>query len=159
MNQRRRPITILLAEDDPDDRLLAQDALEESSLLGELRCVENGEELMDYLYRRGQYTQENSPRPAIILLDLNLPKKDGREALNEIKADPELRRIPVVVFTTSKTHEDIKTAYDGGANSFITKPLTFDSLVDVMETLSKYWFGLVELPPNGVADGYGQQPH
>ena len=158
MNQRRRPITILLVEDDPDDRLLAQEALEESSVSSELRCVENGEELMDYLHRRGQYAQANAPRPTLILLDLNLPKKDGREALNEIKADPNLRRIPIVIFTTSKTYEDIKTSYDGGANSFITKPMTFESLVEVMETLSNYWFGIVELPPNGVGDGYGQQP-
>lgn len=158
MSQRRRTMTILLVEDDPDDRLLAKEALEESSVLSDLRCVENGEELMDYLYRRGQYGQQASaPRPALILLDLNLPKKDGRQVLNEIKADPDLRRIPIVVFTTSKTYEDIKTSYDEGANSFITKPMTFESLVEVMETLSNYWFGIVELPPNGVGDGHGQK--
>jgi len=124
-----RPITILLADDDADDRVLAQDALKESRLANDLRFVENGEELMDYLMRRGQYADpETSPKPGVILLDLNMPRKDGREALREIKSNPELRSIPVVVLTTSKAEEDIYRSYDLGVNSFITKPVTFDGL-------------------------------
>jgi len=147
MNRHGRPITILMAEDDPEDRMLVREAWEESRLANELRFVENGEELMDYLYHRGQYANPiDSPRPDLILLDLNMPKKDGREALKEIKADPNLRRIPIVVLTTSKAEEDILRTYDLGVNSFITKPVTFESLVDLMRTLGKYWLEIVELP-------------
>lgn len=147
MNDGRRPITILLADDDEDDRKLAQDALVESRLANDLHTVEDGEELMDYLLRRGKYaTLADSPRPGLILLDLNMPKKDGREALREIKADPSLRQIPVVVLTTSKAEEDIYRTYDLGANSFITKPVMFESLVKVMRDLGTYWFEIVELP-------------
>lgn len=143
----RRQITILFAEDDPDDRMLTRDALEETRLENDLRFVEDGEELMDYLYRRGKHAEpRSSPRPGLILLDLNMPRKDGREALQEIKADPALRRIPVVVLTTSKAEEDIRHSYDLGANSFITKPGTFESLVSVMSTLGRYWVEIVELP-------------
>jgi len=147
MNNGRRPITILLADDDEDDRKLAQDALAESRLANDLHTVEDGEELMDYLLRRGKYAAlADSPRPGLILLDLNMPKKDGREALREIKADPSLRQIPVVVLTTSKAEEDIYRTYDLGANSFITKPVMFESLVMVMRELGTYWFEIVELP-------------
>jgi two-component system, response regulator len=147
MNDGRRPITILLADDDEDDRKLAQDALAESQLANDLHTVEDGEELMDYLLRRGKYAAlADSPRPGLILLDLNMPKKDGREALREIKADPSLRQIPVVVLTTSKAEEDIYRTYDLGANSFITKPVMFESLVKVMRELGTYWFEIVELP-------------
>lgn len=147
MNKNGRPITILLADDDADDRLMAGEALAESRLANELRYVEDGEELMDYLQRRGQYSDASqSPRPGLILLDLNMPKKDGREALKEIKATPELRSIPIVVLTTSKAEEDIYRTYDLGVNSFITKPVMFESLVEVMKTLGKYWFEIVELP-------------
>jgi CheY-like chemotaxis protein len=143
----RRPITILLADDDADDRMMASDALEESRLANDLRCVEDGEELMDYLHRRGKYAPpNNAPRPGLILLDLNMPRKDGREALKEIKAEPELRSIPVIVLTTSKAEEDIYRTYDLGVNSFITKPVNFESLVAVMKALGKYWFEIVELP-------------
>jgi CheY-like chemotaxis protein len=143
------PITILLADDDADDRILAQDALKESRLANDLRCVENGEELMDYLFRRGAYADpETSPAPGLILLDLNMPRKDGREALREIKSHPHFRSIPVVVLTTSKAEEDIYRSYDLGVNSFITKPVTFDGLVNVMRALGKYWFEIVELPVN-----------
>ncbi|NET32373.1 MAG: response regulator [Cyanothece sp. SIO1E1] len=136
-----------MADDDPDDCLLAREALEESRLANKLFFVSDGEELMDYLYRREQYTDVNkSPRPGLILLDLNMPRKDGREALREIKADPDLRHIPIVVLTTSKTEEDIYRTYNLGANSFIIKPVTFGSLVEVMKTLAKYWFEIVELP-------------
>jgi len=137
-----------MADDDADDRLLAKDALAECRLANELHFVENGEELLDYLLRRGRYTSlGDAPRPGLILLDLNMPKKDGREALKEIKADPELRKIPVVVLTTSRADTDIGRIYELGANSFISKPVSFDSLVDVMKILGRYWFEIVELPP------------
>ncbi|HEY9810447.1 MAG TPA: response regulator [Halomicronema sp.] len=154
----QKKIIILIADDDPDDQLLASEAIEEIKLPAELYCVKDGEELLDYLYQRGAFSNpESAPRPTIILLDLNMPKKDGRQALAEIKADANLRLIPVVVLTTSNAQVDIKQAYDGGASSFITKPMTFDALVDVMLTLSKYWFNVVELPPYRV--GEGQEPY
>ena len=137
-----------MADDDPDDRLLTEEALSESHLLNELYFVEDGEELLDYLHQRGKYSDsQKAPRPGVILLDLNMPKKDGREALEEIKASPLLRQIPIVILTTSKAEEDIFRTYDLGASSFITKPVTFESLVEVMQTLGKYWFEIVELPP------------
>lgn len=140
-------ITILIAEDDADDRLLAQEALNESRLVNEVHFVEDGEELLDYLRHRGKYATEAAPRPGVILLDLNMPRKDGREALIELKKDKDLRRIPVVVMTTSKAEEDILRSYDLGVNSFIIKPVTFEGLVEVMRTLGHYWFEIVELPP------------
>jgi CheY-like chemotaxis protein len=147
MRKRKKSVIILVADDDPDDRLLTKEALEESRMANKLYFVENGEELLDYLFHRGKYSNVDiSPRPGIILLDLNMPKKDGREALKDIKAEPSLRQIPVVVLTTSKAEEDIYRSYDLGANSFITKPVTFDSLVEVMKTMGKYWFEIVELP-------------
>ena len=151
MSTVRRSITILLAEDDPDDRMLIADAMVEGRLVNDVRFVEDGEELMDYLHRRGRYSgaateESTAPRPGLILLDLNMPRKDGREALREIKADPSLRQIPVVVLTTSKAEEDVLRSYDLGANSFITKPVTFKSLVDLMKNLGRYWLEIVELP-------------
>ncbi len=147
MKRNRTSVVILMADDDEDDCMLAREALIESRLANALHCVKDGEELMDYLYQRGKYTQESTaPRPGLILLDLNMPKKDGREALIQIKSDSNLRQIPVVVLTTSKTEEDIYRSYDLGANSFITKPVTFASLVEVIKTLGKYWFEIVELP-------------
>ena len=146
-----RPITILLADDDADDRMLAANALQESRVVNDLRFVEDGEELLDYLYHRGRYVDaDSSPIPGLILLDLNMPRKDGREALREIKADPDLRRIPVVVLTTSKAEEDIYRTYDLGANSFITKPVSFEGLVAVMRDIGRYWIEIVELPPNHI---------
>lgn len=143
----KKSIAILIADDDAEDRLLAKEALEESRLTNNLQFVENGEELMDYLFHRGKYSnKEEFPTPGLILLDLNMPKKDGREALREIKADKDLRVIPIVVLTTSKAEEDILRTYDLGVSSFITKPVTFAALVDIMKTLSKYWFEIVELP-------------
>lgn len=149
MNERHgKSITILMADDDPDDRMLAKEALEEARLANILDTVEDGEQLMDYLYQRGPYADLlGTPYPGLILLDLNMPRKDGREALKEIKADPTLRRIPVVVLTTSKAEEDILRTYDLGVNSFIIKPVTFESLVTTIKTLAKYWFEIVELPP------------
>ena len=147
MNTQGKTVTILMADDDADDRLLAKDALAECNLNGELRFVENGEELLDYLQRRGKYAEPGtSPRPGLILLDLNMPRKDGREALREIKSNPELRKIPVIVLTTSKADTDIAQIYDLGANSFISKPVTFDSLVKMMRILGNYWCEIVELP-------------
>jgi CheY-like chemotaxis protein len=144
---KRKPIVILMADDDPDDRMLAQEALAESRLANDLHFVEDGEHLMDYLYQRGPFAEaDSSPRPGVILLDLNMPRKDGRAALKEIKSDPELRRIPVVIMTTSKADEDIVRSYDSGANSYITKPVTFDNLVEVISNLGRYWFEIVELP-------------
>jgi CheY-like chemotaxis protein len=148
-----REVIILIAEDDPDDRLLIQESLEKARVLNELHFVEDGEELMDYLYHRRRYADPStSPRPGLILLDLNMPRKDGREALKEIKADPGLRRIPVVALTTSKAEEDILRTYDLGLNSFIVKPVTFESMVDAMMALGKYWLEIVELPTNGEED-------
>lgn len=140
--------TLLLADDDPDDRLLVRDALEEGCLVVDLRSVEDGEDLMNYLHRRGRYADPNeSPHPALILLDLKMPRKDGHRALQEIKGDPDLRRIPVVVLTTSKAQEDVVRSYELGANSFIIKPANFGALVEAMKALKRYWFEIVALPP------------
>jgi CheY-like chemotaxis protein len=150
MSQHRGSIVIVMADDDADDRMFAEEALRESHLMNELRFVVDGEELLDYLHRQGAYAPPASaPRPGLILLDLNMPRKDGREVLREIKADPELRRIPVVVLTTSRTETDILRSYDLGANSFITKPVSFEGLVSVMRELGRYWFELVEIPLEG----------
>ncbi|MBI5503572.1 MAG: response regulator [Deltaproteobacteria bacterium] len=136
-----------MADDDEDDRLLAKDAFEECGSDIDLRSVEDGQELMDYLQGRNGFAERaDYPLPGLILLDLNMPRKDGREALAEIKADPVLRRIPVVVFTTSKAEEDVLRSYDLGVSSFISKPLTYESLVRLVETLSSYWFEAVRLP-------------
>lgn len=139
-----KSITILLADDDADDRLLVQEAFEENHLINVLETVEDGEELLDYLYQRGRFFA--APRPNLILLDLNMPRKSGLEALREIKADADLRRIPVIVLTTSKAEEDILRSYDLGVNSFIVKPVTFDSLVTLVKALDSYWFQIVQLP-------------
>lgn len=140
-------IVILMADDDDDDFLLTKKALKESKLLNQLIRVKDGEELLQYLRREGEYTDvEKYPRPGVILLDLNMPRKDGREALKEIKSDNLLASIPVIVFTTSKAEEDIYRTYQLGVNSFITKPVTFDNLTEVMRTLGTYWFEIVELP-------------
>jgi len=145
-----RPITILMADDDPDDRQMTKEAFEEAHLVNDLRFVKDGVELLDYLHRQGKYTDPaSSPRPSIILLDLNMPRKDGREALQELKADPKLRSIRVIILTTSKADEDIARSYDLSATSYITKPVTFDALVDVVRTLGKYWLEIVELPNHG----------
>lgn len=141
-------IVILMADDDDDDFVLTQKALRESKLLNKLVRVRDGEELLDYLLAQGDYKGQEVERPGVILLDLNMPRKDGREALKEIKSHPSLNDIPVVVFTTSKAEEDIYRSYKLGVNSFITKPVTFDNLISVMTSLGKYWFEIVELPVN-----------
>lgn len=144
---RLSPVTILVADDDADDRLMIKDAFQESKLANDLRFVKDGEDLMEYLRKDGDYRDnEKSPRPGLILLDLNMPRKDGREALKEIKNDPKLRGIPIVILTTSKTQEDIYRTYDLGVSSFITKPVSFDKLVQITRDLGRYWFEIVELP-------------
>lgn len=144
----KNQIIILMADDDDDDYLLTKKALKKSKLLNKLCRVKDGEELLDYLKVRGKYEgkADECVRPGVILLDLNMPRVDGRQALKEIKSDPKLRDIPVVIFTTSKAEEDIYRSYKLGVNSFITKPVTFESLIEVMKALGKYWFEIVELP-------------
>ena len=143
----RSGLTVLMADDDEDDRMLAKKAWEQCRLSNPLRFVHDGEELMDYLHQRGKYADPaDAPRPGLILLDLNMPKKDGREALREIKSEEALRNIPIVVLTTSKAEEDILKTYDLGVNSFITKPVSFGSLVDTVRALGQYWFSIVRLP-------------
>lgn len=144
-----RPITILMADDDEDDRLLTQDALRESRVLNSLYCVEDGVELLEYLRKEGKYANGTAcPRPSLILLDLNMPRMDGREALRNIKQDERLRSIPIVILTTSKQEEDMVRGYNLGAASYITKPVNFEGLVELMRTLGKYWVEFVELPAN-----------
>ncbi len=151
-DKHRIPITILVCDDDEDDRLLTQQALEDAHISNNLQFVEDGEQLLDYLYQRGKFSGETgkAPRPGLILLDLNMPKMDGREALKTIKGDPTLRDIPVVVLSTSRLDEDVARSYKLGVNSFITKPVTFTGLVDAMNVLGKYWLEIVELPPGAV---------
>ena len=149
MPPRTLPVTILIADDDADDRQLVAEAFEEAKILNDLRFVEDGVELLDYLHRRGKYAEpDTSPRPGLILLDLNMPRMDGREALSLIKADRNLRSIRVIIMTTSKAEQDIVQSYDLMASSYITKPVRFESLVDVVKTIGKYWLEIVELPPN-----------
>lgn len=159
MAKKGKPITILMADDDPDDRQMTKEAFDESHLANDLRFVEDGVELMDYLHRRGKYNDPaSSPRPGLILLDLNMPKKDGREALSEIKTDPRLKNIRIVILTTSKAEEDILRSYNLSASSYITKPVTFESLLDVVKTLGKYWLEIVELPIEDTGGQHGAAP-
>ena len=140
-------IRILMADDDPDDCMLTRDAFAEAHLINEISFVTNGQELLDYLRHQGKYAPPNSAaRPNLILLDLNMPVKNGREALQEIKADPELRSIPVIILTTSQAEEEVLRAYDLGASSFITKPVLFESMIEIVKSLGEYWFEIVELP-------------
>jgi len=141
------PITILIADDDPDDRDLVRDAIKESGLTADVRTVANGEELMDFLRRQNAYAAPGAaPAPSLVLLDLNMPRKSGREALAEMKADPALRRIPVVVLTTSQAEDDISRTYDLGASSFIVKPTRYQALLEIISALNRYWFQIVSLP-------------
>jgi CheY-like chemotaxis protein len=143
------PIIILLAEDDPDDQYLINEALEENRLNTRMYVVEDGEDLLDYLNRRGKYQDsEKWPMPNLILLDLNMPRKDGREALREIKADPKLRHIPIVALTTSQADDDIARTYDSGISGYITKPPSFTGLRDVMKAVDLYWIQTTRLPPD-----------
>ncbi len=148
-----KPVVLLFADDDLDDQLLVKEAFEENHLANDIRFVNDGEELMDYLHRRNKFSDPSqSPYPDLILLDLNMPKKDGREALKEIKQDKKFRQIPIVVLTTSKAEEDIVKTYDLGVNSYISKPVTFDGMSKVVKTLDQYWFQIVKLPPKKNGD-------
>lgn len=142
-------VTILVCDDDEDDRKLTEQALRDARVSNRVLFVEDGEQLLDYLYQRGDFSGEtgNAPRPGLILLDLNMPKIDGRDALKVIKGDAALRDIPIVVLTTSRLDEDIVRSYRLGVNSFMTKPVTFSGLVEAMKILSRYWLEIVELPP------------
>jgi CheY-like chemotaxis protein len=143
----KKAFNILMADDDPDDCLPVKDALAENQPAVELRVVENGEDLLDYLHRHGKYrSEEPGPKPDLIFLDLNMPRKDGREALKEIKSDKTLRGIPVVVLSTSGVNEDVLESYGLGANSFVTKPASFESLCKTLKTVPTYWFKTVRLP-------------
>jgi CheY-like chemotaxis protein len=147
MSQDNRLFTILMVDDDPDDRLLFKEACEEVRLRNPLEFLENGEQLVDYLKRRGAYANlEGTPYPGIILLDLNMPLKDGREALEEIKNDNELRHIPIIVLTTSKDEDDILSSYGLGASSYIVKPISLDRLMRVVNSIGEYWVQIVEVP-------------
>jgi CheY-like chemotaxis protein len=146
MKENNTPL-ILIADDDEDDRMFTKEAFDENFEKNEIRFVNDGVELLDYLRRKNKYANPAlSPRPSIILLDLNMPKMDGREALREIKSDPKLRTIPVVILTTSKAEHDIVKTYDLGVNCFITKPVSFTAFLEVTRTLGHYWFDIVKLP-------------
>ena len=148
MNKSSQPIRIVVADDDADDRMMIKDAFEESKLGNPVDFVEDGIELMEYLNRQGKWTHlANQPYPGFILLDLNMPRKDGRTVLKEIKESTEFHRIPIVILTTSKAEEDIIRTYNLGVNSFICKPVSFDKLVDIVKTVGHYWIEIVALPP------------
>jgi len=144
MTAQKHSVKLLMAEDDPEDQMLVRKAFRQARLANELAIVNDGEELLDYLHRRGSYA--NAERPDLILLDLNMPRKDGREALEEIKGDPALKHIPIVVLTTSSVDEDVVRSYTLGVNSYIEKPVTFAKLVETIEALGHYWFEIVRLP-------------
>lgn len=152
MSKSTKPITILMAEDDKDDQMLVRESFEECRLLNKLHFVEDGQQLLDYLKGRPPYDdRQKAPFPDIVLLDLNMPRKDGREALREIKQDPEINHLPVIVLTTSQAEEDILHTYKFGVAGFITKPVTFNGLVDVVKALANYWFQIVKLPDKPVS--------
>jgi CheY-like chemotaxis protein len=142
-----RPIEILLVEDDPGDVLLTVEAFKDAKVLNHVSVAEDGVEAMAFLRRQGRYAQ--MPLPDLILLDLNMPRKDGREVLAEIKDDPVLKRIPVVILTTSQDERDILQAYNTHANSYITKPVDLKQFLAVVESIENFWLTVVELPPNG----------
>ena len=148
MNRSSVPVRIVVADDDADDRMMIKDAFEASKLGNEVDFVEDGVELLEYLRREGRYSKlAGEPFPGFVLLDLNMPRKDGRTVLKEIRNDPKLHRIPIVILTTSKAEEDIIKTYNLGVNSFICKPVSFDKLVDIVRTMGHYWFEIVVLPP------------
>jgi len=147
MNKDENKILIHMADDDEDDRLMFQEALEEARLSNEMSFSVDGQDLLDYLRREGKYQDLEGKRlPDLILLDLNMPRVDGHQALKEIKSDPKLRRIPIVILTTSSAEKDILSTYDIGANSFISKPVSFEGLVEVIKSVTNYWFNVVRLP-------------
>lgn len=140
-----KPVEILLVEDNPGDVRLTQEALKESKINNNLCIVTDGEEALQYLRKLGPHGKAS--RPDLVLLDLNLPKKDGREVLREIKTDTDLRRIPVVILTTSKAEEDILKSYESHANCYITKPVDFSQFMQVVKQIENFWFTIVKLPP------------
>jgi CheY-like chemotaxis protein len=147
MRPNRKTVTVLVADDDKDDRDMTLEAFQESRVVNEIHFVEDGEQVLQYLRHEGAFTDPvSSPRPGLILLDLNMPRMDGRATLKELKADPDLRQIPVVIMTTSKAEEDIFRSYDEGASSFISKPVKFTTLVDTVKSLGRYWLEIVDLP-------------
>ncbi|WP_332369256.1 response regulator [Spirosoma telluris] len=146
MHRRHTSMTILIADDDTDDRLFMDKALRQSGYTQNIQFVEDGEELMEYLRREGRYDEQNAPWPNLLILDLNMPRKNGFQALNEIKDDPKLRRLPVVVMTTSSADEDVLKTYNLGVNSFVTKPFNFNRLVEMVGALKTYWIDTVKLP-------------
>jgi CheY-like chemotaxis protein len=147
MVERNGPIEILLVEDNPGDVRLTKEALKEGKVYSNLHTVKDGVEAMEYLRKQGKYAAV--PRPDIILLDLNLPRKDGREVLEEIKSDSSLKRIPVVVLTTSKAEEDVLRTYNLHANCYVTKPVDLEKFMVVVKTIDSFWLTVVTLPPNG----------
>jgi CheY-like chemotaxis protein len=148
-----RPAEILMVEDNPGDVRLMREALRESKIINQLRAVSDGLEALAFLRKQGSYA--NASRPDLILLDLNLPRKDGREVLSEIKADPDLRRIPVVIVTSSKAEEDILRSYNHYANCYITKPLDLEKFVEVVQAIQDFWISIVKLPPKESTEGRG----
>jgi two-component system, chemotaxis family, response regulator Rcp1 len=136
---------LLLVEDSAEDAMLAQEALKDAKVANELHIVRDGEDALGFLRRQGGFA--NAPRPDLVLLDLNLPRKDGREVLSEMKDDSDLRRIPVVVLTTSSSDRDVLRAYDAHVNAYIRKPISFERLVEAVKTMDDFWFGVVTLPP------------
>ena len=148
MSQSTQRRTILMADDDGEDCVLVGDALRATGRACDLHFVRNGEELFDYLRHRGEYAeQRGTPRPDLILLDLKMPRKDGRETLRELKSDPHWRPIPVIMLTTSTAGDDVRFCYDMGVNAYVTKPATFRKWVEILDTLTKYWFDVVQLSP------------
>ncbi|GAB3558160.1 response regulator [Spirosoma fluminis] len=146
MHRKPKNMTILIADDDTDDRLFMDQALRQNGYTQAVHFVEDGEELMEYLRHQGRYNASNAPWPNLLILDLNMPRKNGFQALEEIKDDPKLRRLPVVVMTTSSADEDVVKTYNLGVNSFVTKPFNFNRLVEMVGALKTYWMDTVKLP-------------
>jgi chemotaxis family two-component system response regulator Rcp1 len=144
---RGKPIEILLVEDNLGDVRLTREALKDAKVLNTLHVARDGEEATDFLFRKGNHA--SAPRPDLIILDLNLPRKDGREVLAEIKADEDLKRIPVVILTTSKSEEDVLKSYNLHANCYVTKPLDLDHFIKVVQAIEDFWFTVVKLPNEG----------
>ena len=143
---------ILVAEDDSDDRFLLEDAIKRRPFSSCFTFVEDGEQVMDYLFKRGDFTEGNHRKyPSLIILDLNMPRKDGREVLKEIKSHPELCRIPIIIFSTSVSKDDLIFAYSNGANAFILKPSSFSKLVEIVESIDNFWFNIATLIPSEIS--------
>jgi len=146
MHRKPAVMTVLIADDDADDRMFLEQAMRQNGYTQAINFVEDGEQLMEYLRQQGRYNEQNAPWPNLLILDLNMPRKNGFQALSEIKDDPKLRRLPVVVMTTSSTDEDVIKTYNLGVNSFVTKPFNFNRLVEMIGALKTYWMDTVKLP-------------